>query len=47
MLWRRIVRNHDTDVGLGESIRLGLYAVPAALACSTPALGTSLRLIGA
>lgn len=46
LLWRRIVRDHDTDVELGEFTRLGLYTVPAALACSTLALWASLRLIG-
>jgi arsenical pump membrane protein len=45
-LWRRIVRDHDTGVGPGEFTRLGLYTVPAALGCSTPALGVWLRSIG-
>ncbi|GAA3834803.1 ArsB/NhaD family transporter [Streptomyces coacervatus] len=46
LLWRRIVRDHDTDVELGEFTRLGLYTVPAALACSVVALWGALRLIG-
>ncbi|MFE9098786.1 SLC13 family permease [Streptomyces sp. NPDC007264] len=46
LLWRRIVREHDTDVQLGEFTRLGLYTVPAALACSVAALWASLHLIG-
>ncbi|WP_373559133.1 SLC13 family permease [Streptomyces sp. SA15] len=46
LLWRRIVREHDTEVGLGEFTRLGLYTVPAALACSVVALWGALHLIG-
>lgn len=46
LLWRRIVREHDTDVHLGEFTRLGLYTVPAALAGSVVALWGALHLIG-
>ncbi len=47
LLWRRIVREHDTDIGLGEFTRLGLLVVPAALALAVLALWGSLQLIGA
>ncbi|MEE1767229.1 ArsB/NhaD family transporter [Streptomyces sp. JV185] len=46
LLWRRIVREHDTDVDLGEFTRLGLLAVPAALLLSVVALWVSLQAIG-
>ena len=43
LLWRRILRDHDTDVGLGEFTRLGLLVVPAALTLAVVALWASLR----
>ncbi|WP_030231298.1 SLC13 family permease [Streptomyces sp. NRRL S-350] len=46
LLWRRIVREHDTDIGLGEFTRLGLLVVPAALAVAVVALWGSLQIIG-
>ncbi len=46
LLWRRIVREHDTDIGLGEFTRLGLLVVPAALATAVVALWGSLHVIG-
>ena len=46
LLWRRILREHDTDVDLGEFTRLGLLAVPAALVVAVVALWASLHLIG-
>ncbi|QDQ16771.1 SLC13 family permease [Streptomyces spectabilis] len=46
LLWRRIVREHDSDVELGEFTRLGLLAVPAALLVSVVALWVSLLVIG-
>ncbi|MFF0476305.1 arsenic transporter [Streptomyces sp. NPDC004284] len=46
LLWRRIVREHDTDIGLGEFTRLGLLVVPAALTLSVVALWGSLQIIG-
>ncbi|MFI9364494.1 SLC13 family permease [Kitasatospora sp. NPDC053057] len=47
LLWRRIVREHDTDIGLGEFTRLGLLVVPAALTLAVVALWGSLQVIGA
>ncbi|MFJ7244639.1 arsenic transporter [Kitasatospora sp. NPDC098652] len=47
LLWRRIVREHDTELGLGEFTRLGLLVVPAALTLSVVALWGSLQIIGA
>jgi arsenical pump membrane protein len=35
LLWRRLLRDQDTDVRLGEFTRLGAATVPAALAAST------------
>ncbi|WP_338678071.1 SLC13 family permease [Streptomyces sp. SCSIO 30461] len=46
LLWRRIVREHDTEVDLGEFTRLGLLTVPAALLLSVLALWASLQVIG-
>ena len=46
LLWRRIVREHDTDVDLGEFTRLGLLTVPAALILAVLALWASLHAIG-
>ncbi|MFJ9770786.1 SLC13 family permease [Kitasatospora sp. NPDC101157] len=47
LLWRRIVREHDGEVGLGEFTRLGLLVVPAALVLAVVALWGSLQVIGA
>ena len=44
--WRRIMREHDTDVDLGEFTRLGLLTVPAALILAVLALWASLHAIG-
>ena len=46
LLWRRIMREHDTDVDLGEFTRLGLLTVPAALILAVLALWASLHAIG-
>lgn len=46
LLWRRIVRRHGHEVGLGEFTRLGLLAVPAALVPATLALWVSLQAVG-
>ncbi|WP_340385081.1 SLC13 family permease [Streptomyces sp. SS7] len=46
LLWRRIVREHDSDVELGEFTRLGALAVPAALVPAVVALWASLQVIG-
>ncbi|AKA02299.1 hypothetical protein SAZ_07635 [Streptomyces noursei ZPM] len=47
LLWRRIVREHGTDVALGEFTLLGLLVVPAALVASVVALWLSLHVLGA
>ncbi|RFU36622.1 arsenic transporter [Actinomadura logoneensis] len=46
LLWRRVVREHDTAVDLGEFTRLGLFAVSTALPLSVMALWVSLQVIG-
>ena len=46
LLWRRILRDHDTDADLGAFTRLGLLTVPATLAVATVALWATLRVIG-
>jgi arsenical pump membrane protein len=46
LLWRRIAREHDTGVDLGEFTRLGLLTVPAALILAVVALWASLHAIG-
>ncbi|KNB53225.1 SLC13 family permease [Streptomyces caatingaensis] len=46
LLWRRIVHEHDTDVDLREFTRLGLLAVPTALAGAVVALWAALHATG-
>jgi len=46
LLWRRIMRAHDTEVDLGEFTRLGLLIVPVALVLAVVALWASLTAIG-
>lgn len=46
LLWRRIVREHDTDVDLKEFTRLGLLTVPAALIAAVLAMWVSLLALG-
>lgn len=46
LLWRRVVREHDYEVRLGEFTRFGLVAVPATLLPAVLALWLSLSLIG-
>jgi len=46
LLWRRIVRDHDTDVNLGEFTRLGVLTAPAALILAVLALWAGLHTIG-
>lgn len=46
LLWRRIVRDHNTEVETGEFTILGLLTVPAAVALAVLALWASLRVIG-
>jgi arsenical pump membrane protein len=43
LLWRRLLRADDTDVHLGEFLRLGAITVPAALAASTLMLWTGVK----
>jgi arsenical pump membrane protein len=43
LLWRRALHAQDTDVELGEFLRLGVLTVPAILVTSTLALWLSLR----
>lgn len=47
LLWRRVLRRHDVDAGVGEYTRLGLCTVPAALVVAVLALWASARLLGA
>jgi arsenical pump membrane protein len=44
LLWRRILRAEDTDVHLGEYLRLGAATVPAAIAASTLMLWSGVKL---
>lgn len=46
LLWRRILREHDTDADLGDFTRLGALTVPATLLAATVALWAMLRAIG-
>jgi arsenical pump membrane protein len=43
-LWRRILRAEDTDVNLGEFLRLGAVTVPAVLAASRLMLWSGVRI---
>jgi arsenical pump membrane protein len=45
LLWRRVLHAHDTDVDLGEFVRLGALTVPAALLASTVGLWLALRVV--
>jgi arsenical pump membrane protein len=44
LLWRRILRAEDTDVELGEFLRLGALTVPAGLVAATVLLWLGLRV---
>jgi arsenical pump membrane protein len=44
LLWRRVVHAEDTDVELGEFLRLGALSVPAALLAATVLLWLALQL---
>jgi arsenical pump membrane protein len=44
LLWRRVLRKEDTEVDLGEFLRLGAITVPAALVASTLLLWLVLRV---
>lgn len=46
LLWRRVLRDHDTDSDLRTFTRLGLLTVPPTLIASTVALWAGLRLSG-
>jgi arsenical pump membrane protein len=46
LLWRRVLREHDAEPGLGRFTRLGLLTVPASLAAATVALWAVLRTTG-
>ncbi|OBG28510.1 SLC13 family permease [Mycobacterium sp. 852002-51057_SCH5723018] len=46
LLWRRVLRRHDVDAGVGEYTRLGLSTVPPALVLAVLALWASARLLG-
>ena len=46
LLWRRILRDHDTEAELGVFTRLGLLTVPACLVAATSAVWLMLRLVG-
>jgi len=46
LLWRRVLRHHDLDAGVGEYTRLGLCTVPTALVVAVLALWASARLLG-
>jgi arsenical pump membrane protein len=45
LLWRRVLRAEDTDIELGEFVRLGLLTVPASLVTATVLLWLSLQVI--
>jgi arsenical pump membrane protein len=46
LLWRRVLRQHDVEAGVGEYTRLGLCTVPATLVVAVLALWVSVRLFG-
>jgi len=46
LLWRRILREHDTDADLADFTRLGLLTVPATLLAATVALWAMLQATG-
>ncbi|MDX6353945.1 MAG: arsenical pump rane protein [Streptomyces sp.] len=46
LLWRRVLRDHDTDASLRTFTRLGLLTVPPTLVASTVALWAALQLTG-
>jgi arsenical pump membrane protein len=46
LLWRRVLRQHNVEAGVGEYTRLGLCTVPPALTVAVVALWGSARLLG-
>ncbi|MFJ8106150.1 SLC13 family permease [Streptomyces sp. NPDC096132] len=45
LLWRRVVREREEHVGVGEFTRLGLLTVPATLGAAVVALWASLQVV--
>lgn len=46
LLWRRVLRQHEVDAGVGEYTLLGLCTVPPALVVAVLSLWASVRLLG-
>jgi arsenical pump membrane protein len=46
LLWRRVLREHDSEPALGEFTRLGSLTVPAALGAAVLALWVMLHTVG-
>ena len=46
LLWRRVLREHDSEPAVGEFARLGVLTVPAALVAAVVALWLMLAAIG-
>ena len=46
LLWRRVLHVEDTDVQLGEFVRLGALTVPAALVAATVLLWFAVEVLG-
>lgn len=46
LLWRRVLRQHGVDAGVGEYTRLGVCTVPVSLLVAVLALWASARLLG-
>lgn len=46
LLWRRVLRQHGVDAGVGEYTRLGACTVPASLVVAVLALWASARVLG-
>lgn len=46
LLWRRVLREHDTGVSVGEFSRLGAWSVPAAVLVGTCLLWVSAVVLG-
>ncbi|HTX94782.1 MAG TPA: SLC13 family permease [Mycobacterium sp.] len=46
LLWRRVLRQHDVEAGVGEYTRLGLCTVPVSLVVAVLSLRASVRLFG-
>jgi len=46
LLWRRVLRRHDVEAGVGEYTRLGVCTVPVSLTVAVVALWASVQLLG-